>query len=104
MKKMFFIIPTGIALIAGLSMINAQSINPERINPISKDSIKNIGFVDNNNDGVCDHHSDRKANGHGRNFVDSNNDSVCDNYNTCNHHHQGQGRGNGNKHRHGWNN
>ena len=58
------------------------------------------GFIDENNDGVCDH---RPANGNnqGNGYVDANNDGVCDNYSAQGGRHghhgmghvHGQGRG-----------
>ena len=41
------------------------------------------GFVDADNDGICDNAADCPRYGEGRGFVDADNDGICDNAADC---------------------
>ena len=70
-----------IAIIGAVGFVYAQQIANKGNNVITKGT----GFVDTNNDGVCDNAQSgdcpykNQANG----FVDANNDGVCDNAANC---------------------
>jgi hypothetical protein len=69
-----------------------------------KVQVNRSGFVDKNNDGVCDNAGTGRYQGRGANFIDNNNDGICDNrQNGVGKGNQGHGRntGQGNRHRHG---
>ena len=55
------------------------------------------GYVDADNDGVCDNYAAGTCaqGGHHRGYVDADNDGVCDNYASCACAGQGNGRGQG---------
>ncbi|MEA1984063.1 MAG: hypothetical protein U9N13_00235 [Euryarchaeota archaeon] len=70
------------------------------------------GYMDTDNDGVCDNFVDEDGDGinDDRNFIDADNDGVCDSFVdedgdglNDNRKGYGQGNGNGNMHRHGGN-
>ncbi len=104
MKTKLFL--TGLALIAGTLLVNAQN---QPVNNRSTGAVRSNTFVDNNKNGVCDNFENRQSfrqnqqnityvrsygsgkgkginrgqtyyrSQRGTNFVDANNNGVCDN-------------------------
>ena len=87
MKSWIWIVLIVLLLVVSLSIpVFAASVTNENICPRSERSCVTKNFADEDNDGICDNHTEQAfadacgiAQDNRANFVDQDNDGVCDN-------------------------